>query len=141
MFKYLCKHSLSKFILVGIVNTIVGYSIIFLFYNAIKFDYWISSAIAYIFVSVLSFTLNKYFTFRVREWSVFMVLIYIVNIAVCYFIAYGIARPAMNLFFGDRDINIRENIALFTGMCLFVGLNYIGQRFIVFKQEKNHEKL
>jgi len=37
--------------------------------------------------------------------------------------------------------NHRENAALFTGMCFFTGLNYLGQRLVVFKnsaEEENH---
>ena len=29
--------------------------------------------------------------------------------------------------------SLRDNIAMLTGMCLFVGLNYLGQRFFAFK--------
>lgn len=35
---------------------------------------------------------------------------------------------------------VQENIAMLVGMCLFVGLNYIGQRFFVFKGNRNSEQ-
>jgi len=125
-----------KFILVGIINTIVGSAIMFSLYNLAHFSYWFSSACNYFFGSILSFFLNKYFTFAVREWNLFMVIAFILNIAVCYFIAYGFAKPLMNYFLCDKPQNIRENVALFVGMCLFTGLNYIGQRFVVFGRHK-----
>ncbi len=122
-----------KFILVGIINTLVGSAIMFLLYNLAHFSYWMSSAAGYIAGSILSFFLNKYFTFAVKEWSIFMVIAFIANITLCYFIAYGAAKPMMNYLLQGETQNIRENIALFTGMCLFTVLSYLGQRFVVFK--------
>ena len=128
-----------KFILVGIINTIVGSAIMFILYNIAGVGYWFSSAANYVIGSVLSFFLNKYFTFNVRQWSVFMIVAFVVNIAVCYGIAYGIAKPAMNYLLRNNSIKIRENAALFTGMCLFTGINYLGQRFVVFRKEGEGE--
>jgi putative flippase GtrA len=127
---------LLKFIIVGVINTIVGSAIMFLLYNAAHFSYWFSSAANYCFTSILSFFLNKYFTFNVRQWTVFMVIAFIINIVLCYFIAYGLAKPVMSYFFQNSSQKIQGNIALFTGMCLFTGLNYLGQRFVVFKENK-----
>jgi len=130
-----------KFILVGIINTVVGSAIMFSLYNIAHFSYWISSACNYFFGSILSFFLNKYFTFIVKEWSLFMIIAFILNIAVSYFIAYGLAKPLVNCFLNDKPQNIRENAALFAGMCLFTGLNYLGQRFVVFNRSKNEKDI
>jgi putative flippase GtrA len=128
-----------KFIFVGIVNTLTGSAIMFILYNIAGVGYWFSSAANYVAGSILSFFLNKYFTFNVRQWSAFMVFAFIVNIAICYGIAYGIAKPAMNYLLRNSPLNIRENAALFTGMCLFTGINYLGQRFVVFRDRENKE--
>ena len=123
-----------KFILIGIINTLVGSAIMFLLYNTAHLGYWVSSACNYCLTSVLSFFLNKYFTFGVKQWSVFMIITFILTIVISYFVAYGISRPAMNYFLRNNPIKIRENVALFTGMCLFTGINYLGQRLVVFKE-------
>jgi len=131
-----------KFIAVGIVNTLTGSAVMFILYNIAGVGYWFSSAANYVVGSVLSFFLNKYFTFNEKHWSVFMVLAFILNIAICYGIAYGIAKPVMNYLLRNNSIKIRENAALFTGMCFFTGLNYLGQRFVVFRnkeREKNND--
>jgi len=124
-----------KFIIVGIINTLAGSAIMFILYNIAGVGYWFSSAANYVIGSVLSFFLNKYFTFSVRHWSVFMIFTFIINIAVCYGVAYGIARPVMNYILRGNTQKLRENAALFTGMCIFTGINYLGQRFIVFKRQ------
>jgi putative flippase GtrA len=123
------------FILVGIINTIIGSAIMFLLYNAAHLSYWVSSACNYFFTSILSFFLNKYFTFGVRHWSAFMVIAFILTIAISYLAAYGVSKPAVNYLLRDSPQKIRENAALFAGMCLFTGINYLGQRFVVFKSK------
>jgi putative flippase GtrA len=130
-----------KFILVGTINTIVGSAIMFSLYNLAHLSYWLSSACNYFFGSILSFFLNKYFTFTIKEWSLFMVVAFILNTVISYLIAYGLAKPLINYFLQSKPQNIRENIALFTGMCLFTGLNYLGQRFVVFARSKNEKNL
>ena len=130
-----------KFILVGVINTVVGSAIMFSLYNIAHLSYWISSACGYFFGCIFSFFLNKYFTFTVREWSLFMIIAFILNIAISYFIAYGLAKPLINYFLNNKPQNIRENVALFVGMCLFTGLNYLGQRFVVFVRSKNEKNL
>jgi len=124
-----------KFILVGVLNTLVGSLIMFLLYNAANFSYWISSACNYIFGSILSFFLNKYFTFEEKKWSLFIVISFILTITFSYFVAYGISKPLMNFLLSDYSLKVRENIALFTGMCIFTGINYLGQRLFVFKNK------
>jgi putative flippase GtrA len=133
--KALFDRQFLKFILVGIINTLLGSAIMFLLYNAAHLSYWISSACNYFFTSILSFFLNKYFTFNVRQWSVFMVITFILTIALSYLVAYGVSKPVMSYLLRDSPLNIRENAALFTGMCLFTALNYLGQRFIVFNRK------
>ena len=63
--------SMLRFLLVGVVNTLVGAGIMFLLYNLAGCSYWLSSAANYIVGGIVSFCLNKYFTFqsKTREWS------------------------------------------------------------------------
>lgn len=82
-----------KFILVGIVNTLFGTAVMFVFYNVFGLSYWLSSASNYFFGSILSYFLNKRFTFKNKDRSFLVVLKFTLNIAVCYGIAYGVAKP------------------------------------------------
>lgn len=67
-----------KFILVGIVNTLVGTGVMFLMYNLLHASYWISSASNYIIGSIVSYVLNKYFTFQNNEKSFAMVIKFVI---------------------------------------------------------------
>ena len=131
----LIDRKLAKFLLVGVVNTLVGTAIMFGLYNLAHCSYWVSSAANYILTSILSFFLNKYFTFESKEKSAAEVLRFAVNIAVCYLLAYGIARPLCLAALAGASAAVRDNVSMFVGMCLFTGFNYLGQRFFAFKQK------
>ncbi len=124
-----------KFLLVGAVNTIFGTAIMFGAYNLLHLSYWISSAANYFFGSILSYFLNKHFTFRNREKGPGTVIRFALNISVCYLIAYGAAKPLARLILSGASQTARDNIAMFVGMGLFVVLNYIGQRFFAFAEK------
>ncbi len=125
--------TMVKFLLVGVVNTLVGAGTMFLLYNLAHCSYWISSAANYVVGGGVSFFLNKYFTFQNKGWSWGQVGKFIVSVSVCYLLAYGLAKPlALHLLAGQTQ-SIQENVAMLVGMCLYTALNYLGQRFFAFK--------
>ena len=126
--KNLFDEKLLKFILVGVVNTLVGMAIMFGLYNLAHCSYWVSSAANYILTSIL-----RYFTFKNKERSWKQVLRFAVNIAVCYGLAYGIAKPLCLQLLGNASVAVRDNVSMLVGMCLFTGLNYLGQRLFAFR--------
>lgn len=127
--------SFLRFIIVGIINTIFGTAIMFVLYNVFHQSYWISSAANYFFGSILSYILNKYFTFKYKGWDVHSVIKFTLNILFCYFVAYGLAQPLVNFVLGNLSQVIRDNVAMAVGMCVFVFLNYFGQRLFVFRKK------
>lgn len=133
LIKKLVDRTFLKFILVGIINTVFGTTIMFVCYNIFDLSYEISSASNYLFASILSFFLNKYFTFQSKEKPIFEVIRFVVNIIVCYILAYGVAKRLALVVFGFLDKKSRENIAMLIGMGLFAVLNYFGQRFFSFR--------
>ena len=138
LFNKLFDRTFWKFIMVGTVKTIFGTAIMFIFYNILHCSYWISSASNYFFGSILSYILNRIFTFQNSENMTKTLPRFVINIILCYLIAYGMAKPMMSYVFSSFSRNIQENIAMLAGMCVFVGLNYIGQRFFVFKNKSKN---
>lgn len=138
-----------KFILVGIINTIVGTGLQFVLFNCTPLSLmgatgtWLASGISYFLASIMSYFLNKYFTFKNKEKGWKPVVRFALNIAVCYLIAYGIAIPLTNYIctansittFGWSVEAFASNASMIIGSCLFVACNYIGQRFFAFKEK------
>lgn len=125
---------LLKFITVGIVNTLLGMFIMFGLYNVFGCSYWLSSAVNYVLVSILSYCINKKFTFNYKGDRAGSGIRFAVNIAVCYFAAYGAAKPLVRFILEESQVSIQENVAMAVGMIVFTGLNYLGQRFFVFEE-------
>ena len=125
-----------KFLLVGLLNTLVGDGLSFLLINATTIGMWWATALPMALASVMSYFLNKYFTFKNTETGWKPALRFAINIAACYLLAYGIAIPVMQWALSAADPVLRDNVAKLTGMVLFTGFNYLGQRLFAFR-EKN----
>ena len=135
----LMDEKLWKFLLVGVINTLVGSAIMFGLYNLAGVPYWPSSAANYILTSILSYFLNKYYTFKNTDTGWRPILRFALNIAVCYGLAYGLAEPAVRWVLSSATVTVRENVAMLVGMCLFVGFNYLGQRFFAFREKDGNK--
>ena len=139
--KKLFDPTFFRFILVGVVNTLVGYGVMFGLYNLAGLHtwgdagYWVSSAANYIVGSLVSFFLNKHFTFRNREKGAGVVARFVVNISVCWLLAYGLAQPVMEKLLAGLGLTeqLQGNLTMLAGSGLFVVLNYLGQRFFAFR--------
>ena len=134
--RMLFDEKLWKFLLVGVLNTLVGNGLMFLLYNLAGFSYWPATGLSYALASVMSYFLNRYFTFKYQGSGWGTALRFALNIAVCYGLAYGLAKPLVRLIFSGLSKKWAENLAMLAGMGLFVVFNYFGQRFFAFREKK-----
>ena len=142
MKKKILESSFVRFLIVGVLNTLVGTAVMFGLYNLAglhkwgQIGYWLSTIGNYTVGSVVSFFLNKHFTFKNKEKGKAVVIRFIVNIAVCMTLAYGIAQKCVELALSGTFLSqqMQGNISMLAGMCLFVLLNYFGQRFFAFRK-------
>lgn len=132
-----------KFVLVGVINTAVDYGL-FLILRGICPDtplwlHWIVvTAIPCAVASVLSYFLNKCFTFKNTDKGWKPVFRFAANIAACYMIAYGIAIPIMEWALTAMHDGWADNITKVVGMVLFSCCNYVGQRMFAFRNRKKN---
>ncbi len=112
----------------------------FVLYNFAGLSYWVSSAANYICGGILSYFLNKRFTFGVKKRSLGQFLLFAANQVACYLVAYGAAKPIAAAVFASMGRRTQENIAMLAGMAVFTVLNYLGQKNVVFKYGKNTQK-
>lgn len=155
--KFIDKKTL-KFLVVGVANTAVGMGIMlllsFIFNKTVPSfaqksvfilgttdytaSYIISSVINYVVGGILSYFLNKYWSFGNKEKDKMIVVKFIVTVVLCYAIAYLGAKPLMEIALKNSGIANRwkEFIALIVGAGLYTVLNYFGQRFFAFAEKK-----
>lgn len=129
-----------KFLLVGCINTLVGTGLMFLLFNCFNVPYWPASCCNYIAGGTCSYFLNKYFTFKNHSKSLKEVVYFTLLIVICYLIAYVSSKKIIYLIFDSYSEKTKGNIALVCGAVLYTGLNYLGQRFIVFRERKDETK-
>lgn len=134
--KKYCDITTIKFLAVGIVNTLVGTGFMFLLYNLFSVNYWVSSAANYIVGSIVSYFLNKHFTFQNKEKSWSQIFRFAANIIICYVISYGLAKPAVRFLFSQMGEKVQGNLSMLAGMGIFMILNYFGQRWFVFSKKR-----
>lgn len=126
------------FLVVGVVNTAFGTIIMFVLYNFFGCSYWVSSFCDYFFGSILSYFLNKHFTFHYQGTDWGSIAKFALNIVVCYVIAYSLALPLTRLALESLQLSktVVENVAMLVGTGLFMVINYAGQKFFAFKKAK-----
>ncbi len=131
--KRLFDVSMLKFLLVGVGNTLLSTVLMFALEGL---GYWPSTAIAYVAGAVLSFFLNRRFTFHSEETLGRSAVKFALNVAVCYVLGYGLARGLMGILTPWSPLSPLwwERLSKLVGMGLYTVLNYFGQRFFAFRK-------
>ena len=128
----------GRFVIVGIMNTLIGTAVMFMCYDLFHLGYWLSSAMNYIVGSIFSYFANKYFTFQSKKKSGAEVVRFVINILICYLISYSVAKPLVSAGLKEigLPVSVLEQISMLFGMCIFVVPNYLGQKFFVFREKR-----
>ncbi len=127
--------SFIKFLLVGVLNTLLSMVLMFVLEGL---GYWLSTSIAYVAGAIVSFFLNRYFTFKSEENVWKSAVKFAISVAVCYVLAYSIAQPVAGWILGYTSIPLiwQERLTKIFGMGLYTLINYFGQRFFAFAKRK-----
>jgi putative flippase GtrA len=128
--KYFWKNTFVKFCLVGIINTIVGYSIIFILIYVFSLNYILSNTIGYIVGVTVSFTLNKYCNFKSqgsvnREFPAFLI---------CFIISY--CFNVISLYAMVDILGLRKIVGLIFSGLIYTITFYSLSRWIVFQKRQ-----
>lgn len=143
----LASKRIIKFVSIGVINTIVGCGLMFVLFNVFGCSYGFSSFMNYAVGATLGYFLNKYITFECKQQSLKEILIYVVNIFVCYKVSYGIGALVVSwglhslVNWGWLPSVVLEemwigNLSMAFSAGLYVVLNYLGQSLLVFKPTK-----
>lgn len=119
----------SKFVIVGLINTVLGYGLFTLFLYLGVF-YLAAMSIAHIIATINSYILNRKFTFRSKEkikgeffrFIGVYLLMFAVNFALLY-IAVDILR-------------IRPQISQLVILVTIVIISFLGQKYFTFRLSK-----
>jgi putative flippase GtrA len=137
------KHSFVRFLLVGVVNTIVGLSSMYLFLNGFSFSYWVSTFLGNVIGACVSYILNRSFTFKSNAAVGTSMVRFAIVILICYFISYFLGEKIALFLFSQISFlgtKYAQDAAVLFGTGIYTITNYLGQRLFVFKQRQAAEQ-
>nr|WP_040340267.1 GtrA family protein [Fictibacillus macauensis] len=129
------NHSFVRFLVVGVLNTLVGLSAIYVFMHAFSVPYWGATFLGNAIGACVSYVLNRTFTFQSKATYGKSIVRFALVIFICYVVAYflgsKLATWAFALWLPRFDA---RDVAVLLGTGFYTILNYIGQRWFVFSQ-------
>lgn len=122
---------LFKYSLVGILNTLIGLSVIYFLFNVLKFNYIVSNIIGYGFGLVNSFIWNKKWTFKSsRSYS---------KEIIPFLIVFGISYLAnlITVVLSVETFKVYPNSAQIIGIFAYSTTNFLINKFWTFSKSKH----
>ena len=136
LIRFFCDRSLLFFLLIGGGNTIVSMIGSQLLYGAL--GYWGSTALMFTLCSIVSFILNRKYSFQSKAPLVRSAVRFSIVIAVCYLLSFGISDLLVPWTVGVLALPLSaawvERVAMLVAQVIFTGCNYLGQRLWAFKE-------
>lgn len=125
-----------RFLLVGVLNTLIGLSSSFLLYNFVLMGYWAATFGGNLIGATASYFLNRRFTFRSNvsvssSWWKFVVVIIL-----CYVVSYGCSlwiSQSLYWLLPQASQKLVQNFAILLGNGLYTILNYLGHKYFTFR--------
>lgn len=132
------KGSFVRFLVVGLVNTAVGLSIMYVLLH-IFHHYWIATFVGNAAGAVVSYVLNRIFTFKSGVHLSKSILRFILVIGICYGLSYYIGLQFSSWLLHQLPVAVRpfkKDVGILIGTGLYTLLNYTGQKYFVFNTKK-----
>lgn len=145
-----------KYCLVGMLNTLAGISTAYICLNLISLSYFISTAMAYVVGIIVSFYLNKKFTFKDEsENHIYLFIKFVLTMLPSYIFSYTAGWEVSKYIFSlpkYKDFCLKlftqdciphdkviGNFAILISMLIYLILGFAVNKFIVFNG-KNKSK-
>ena len=132
------RFTFVRFLIVGVANTLIGLSMMYLFLHLGGLSYWVSTFLGNSIGACVSYFLNRRFTFK-SDHSVSKSMIrFVATILFCYFISYNIGEHFIQWLLQNSPTltsNIKTDIAVLISTLLYTMLNYLCQRLFVFPEK------
>jgi putative flippase GtrA len=129
-------NSFFRFLLVGVVNTFIGLTVIFLLLNVAGSGYWLSTFVGHSMGAVSSFLLNRAVTFNSTVSIKKGTPRFLIVVLSCYVLAFQASDLLSGWTFaavGDMDMLTRHEMAVLVGTVFYTIMNYLGQKIFVFR--------
>jgi glycosyltransferase involved in cell wall biosynthesis len=115
-----------RFILVGLINTFVGLGCIYAAMYFLDFDIKFANAFGYLIGLIVSFTLNKKWTFKNQDHVISSLIRYLIVIGIAYVV------NLQTVIFSVDYLHIDPYLAQSFGIFPYALISYLGFKFFAF---------
>ncbi|WP_077046219.1 GtrA family protein [Pseudomonas sp. KK4] len=119
---------LIKFVIVGVLNTILGYSVIFGCMYILGMDPVISNVVGYLIGLMLSYTLNRKVTFQSTSKSKSEVVRFLIVFLIAYFANLAVLMILINVGVFHEVVNQIVAGAVYVVFSFFLNKYYVFYR-------------
>ncbi len=129
-----------SYLIIGLISTAMNWTLTYVFNNTFKLGYWISSSLTFVICTAFSYIMNGKYTFKSTESRKETLPKYILEVAICFGLAYGLGKIVLDWFFSNiitlplSKEKMDTLKGILAGVC-HIGLNYLGQKFFVFRKK------
>lgn len=130
-------NSFFRFLLVGVANTFIGLSTMFVLLNLFGWTYWLATFTGNSIGAVVSYFLNRSFTFNSKLNVSEGMPKFVVVIFICYIISYSMSEVVtdyVSIPNWATDFVTEDELAILGGAILYTLTNYLGQKSFVFRK-------
>lgn len=129
------SYTFFRFLLVGVANTILGLSVIYLLLHLVGMSYWMSTFLGNSVGAMMSYYLNRRFTFRSKNAVSKSLILFVIVTLLCYVVSYSIGMNLVEWMLGTSNSlksGTKTDLAVLISTGLYTVLNYLGQKWLVF---------
>ena len=134
MISLIQTRSFWRFLAVGIVNTIIGVTTMLVLIEWWGCGYWVGTLAGNAAGAVVSYLLNRSFTFASKKPVAKSLPRFIVVIAACYLLSYTLSSAAIGIagYTASGFPVSAPGMAALLGAGIYTVANYLGQKLFVF---------
>ncbi len=123
--------TLIRYLLVGVVNTLVGLGTIYLAMYFLQMGVASSNAFGYAVGIVVSFILNKKWTFNSDDHAVYSFLRYLLVLLVAY------VANLETVLFANSHFDLNPYLSQALGIFPYTAIGFLGSRYFAFRERRH----
>lgn len=127
-----------RYSLVGVLNSLICLSLIFVLHNFFNLGYWPSSSLGYISGILISYKFNKNYTFEYNNKNFFTFFKFCIYVFIIFYLSFFISDFIIFSLFSGLYFNLSykllSNLSIFFGICFYIILNFLAMNFLIFKK-------
>jgi putative flippase GtrA len=123
-------YQIIKFSIVGVLNTALTLSVIFILTKELHVYYITANIIGYVIGVINSFLWNKIWIFKSGDYFIWELGSFWLNVGICYLLQLGL------LVVLKEELGVNQDVATVVGMVVYAACNFLGNRLFVFRKRK-----